>query len=99
MKGIKEYIIEACTACKIDREDFEEKCPKFWQAVSQFCRDKNIEEGVDFLIASWIMNPDDFDKAYPNRKNDPLTSEECHKFEWDYLSDEAIEEIEKYTKK
>ena len=43
------------------------KYPNFWRAVSQFCRDKNSEKGVDYLIGAWLCDsPEDFEKKFPN---------------------------------
>ena len=96
MKNIKDYILEACQSCKIDREDFEEKCPNFWRAVSQFCRDKNSESGIDYIITAWTCQcEDELKKAFPNA---PFSGNEMREFEEKYLDDKAMEEIEKYKK-
>ena len=92
MKSLKQYILESF--CEIDRNDFAEKCPEFYSAISQFCRDKNSEDGVDYLIAAWTCtNPADFNKF---NKSNPFSQKELQEFEEKYLNDMALEEIEEY---
>ena len=97
MKQLKDHISESLISesCH-SREEIEEKCPEFWKAVSQFCRDKNSEAGIDWLIAAWTCDdPKEFEK---NNKNTPFNSEETREFEEKYLTDAAIKEIEKINK-
>ena len=70
------------------------KCPKFWNAVSQFCRDKNSEKGVNWIIAAWTCDENEW-KNYEN--NNPFNSKDIREFEEKYLTDEAIKEIEKFN--
>lgn len=99
MKGFFDYINDAINEAKagkrFDRATIEEKCPKFFSIISQFCRDKNSEE-LEFLIDSWTMSPDDFDNLY--KKNDfPFSAKDIEEFETKYLTPEAIEEVEKIS--
>ena len=90
MKDIITYINESCN--KIDREEVAEKYPNFWKAVSQFCRDKNSEKGVDYIIGAWLCDsPEDFEKKFPNP---PFNGNELKEFEENYMNDEAYKEIE-----
>lgn len=80
--------------CEIDRNNFAENCPEFYSAVSQFCRDKNSEDGIDYLIAAWTCtNQEDFNKF---SKNSPFSQRDLQEFEEKYLNDTALEEIEKF---
>lgn len=95
MKGFFDYILEAKGGKRFDRTTIEEKCPKFFSIISQFCRDKNSEE-LEFLIDSWTMSPDAFDKLY--KKNDfPFSAKDIEEFEDKYLTPEAIAEVEKIS--
>lgn len=92
MKSLKQYILESL--CEIDRNNFAENCPEFYSAVSQFCRDKNSEDGIDYLIAAWTCtSQEDFNKF---SKNSPFSQRDLREFEEKYLNDTALEEIEKF---
>ena len=94
MKALKNYIHENVISESVKtRKEIEEKCPKFWSAVSQFCRDKNSEEGIEWIIAAWTCDNEKEWQKY--EKDKPFSSQEIHEFEEKYLTDEAIEEIEK----
>lgn len=96
MRTLKDYLLKESGMCDgiPTKEEIEEKCPEFWKAVSQFCRDKNSEEGVDWLIAAWTCDdPKEFEKY---NKHCPFNSDETREFEEKYLTDEAIEEIENF---
>ena len=88
MKSLKSYLTESMV---YTIDDVKEIAPNFWKAVSQFCRDKNTEKGVEWIIDAWL-NPDKFDD-----KNRPFTDEEMMDFEKNYMTDEAFDEIEKIS--
>lgn len=96
MKDIKDYINESIK-CSINIEEIKNECPKFYAAASQFCRDKNSSNGLEYILTAWFGQQDEFDKKY--KSNRPFTSSEVHEFEEKYLSDEAEEEIENYQNK
>lgn len=95
MKSINQYINESIKD-NINIEQIKNECPKFYAAASQFCRDKNSNNGLDYILTAWLGQPDEFDKKY--KSNQPFTSSEMHEFEEKYLNDKTDEEIEKYEK-
>ena len=96
MKDIKEYINESMQN-RFNIEEIKNKCPKFYAAASQFCRDKNSSNGLEYILTAWFGQQDEFDKKY--KFNQPFTSSEMHEFEEKYLSDETDEEFENYQNK
>lgn len=88
MESLKSYLVEHK---EMDRDVFSKKYPKFWRAVSQFCRDKNTEEGVDYLIAAWT-DSNTFNKYYKN--SNVFSNKELQEFEEKYLDDECLAEIQ-----
>ena len=92
MKNLKDYLIKESSK-KYTREEIQKLCPKFWRAVSQFCRDKNTEEGVEYLIDSWTNeNFEEFDKKYKNYC--PFSDKDLREFEEKFMTDDIIEEID-----
>ena len=96
MKSINQYIYESIQN-SFDIEEIKNECPKFYAAASQFCRDKNSNNGLEYILAAWFGQQDEFDKKY--KSNQPFTSSEMHEFEEKYLSDETDEEYENYQNK
>ena len=95
MKSINQYINESIKDC-INIEQIKNECPNFYAAASQFCRDKNSKNGLEYILIAWFGQLDEFDKKY--KSNQPFTSSEMHEFEEKYLNDKTDEEIEKYEK-
>ena len=95
MKDITTYINESIKD-NINIEQIKNECPKFYAAASQFCGDKNSNDGLEYILTAWFGSSDEFDKKY--KSNQPFTSSEMHEFEEKYLSDKTDEEFEKYQK-
>lgn len=92
MKNLRDYLIKESK--QYTREEIQKLCPKFWGAVSQFCRDKNTEEGVEYLIDAWTNeNFEEFDKKYKNKC--PFSDKDLREFEEKFMTDDMIEEIDK----
>lgn len=88
MESLKSYLVEHK---EMDRDVFSKNYPKFWRAISQFCRDKNTEEGIDYLIAAWT-DSNTFNKYYKN--SNIFSTKELQEFEDKYLNDECYAEMQ-----
>lgn len=88
MKQLTEYIEESISKTTIDT--FKNNYPKFWRAISQFCRDKNTDDGIEYLIAAWT---DDklFNSKYKN--SNIFSTKDLQEFEEKYLDDDCLAEI------